>query len=131
MTPVKEIIDKIPPQNNEAEIAVLGSMLLDKDAINHAIELLDKSFFYKDAHSKIYSAILGLYDRNKPIDIVTLVEELRNKNMLEEVGGPAYVASIAYSIPTSANITHYAKIVREKAILRNLISTATQIVSES
>lgn len=131
MTPVKDIITKVPPQNNEAEVAVLGSMLLDKDAIASAIELLSESSFYKEAHKKIYSAIVKLYDRNKAIDIVTLVEELRNKESLDEVGGAAYVASIVSSIPTSANIVHYAKIVREKAILRNLISTATQIVSES
>ncbi|MFC1576363.1 replicative DNA helicase [Candidatus Omnitrophota bacterium] len=131
MTPVKELIDKIPPQNNEAEVAVLGSMLIDKDAINHGIELLDKSFFYKDAHSKIYSAIVTLYDKSKPIDMITLVEELRSRNLLDDVGGAAYIASITSSIPTAANITHYAKIVKEKAILRNLIATSTQIVSES
>jgi replicative DNA helicase len=131
MPPVKELLDKIPPQNNEAEVAVLGSMLLDKDAIAKAIELLDTSFFYKVSHERLYSAIVKLYDRNKAIDIVTLVDELRNIGLLDEVGGPAYIASIASSIPTAANIEHYAKIVREKAILRNLISTATQIVSES
>jgi len=131
MTPVKELIDKIPPQSTDAEIAVLGSMLLDKDAIGRAIELLDKTSFYKDAHAKIYSAIVELYDKNKAVDIVTLIESLKNTGLLENAGGPAYITSIASSIPTSANIEHYAKIVREKAILRNLISTATQIVSES
>jgi len=131
MTPVKELIEKIPPQNNEAEIAVLGSMLLDKDAINRAIELLDENSFYKLAHAKIYSAIINLYDKSKAIDIVTLIEELRNLKVLDEVGGPAYVTSITSSIPTAANIAHYARIVREKAILRKLISTATRIVSES
>lgn len=127
----REIVDKIPPQNNEAEIAVLGSMLLDKEAISQAVEIIDPSFFYKDAHGKLYSIIVKLYDKNKAVDIVTIVEELRGANILEEVGGPAYVASIASSIPTSANISHYARIVKEKAVLRNLISTATQIVSES
>lgn len=131
MTPVKELLDKVPPQSNEAEIAVLGSMLLDKEAINYAIELLEEDSFYKSAHKKIYSTIIGLYDKNKAIDVVTVVEELRKKGALDEIGGSPYIASIASSIPTSANIEHYAKIVREKAILRNLISTATQIVSES
>ncbi|MFH1593400.1 MAG: replicative DNA helicase [Candidatus Omnitrophota bacterium] len=131
MMPVKELIEKIPPQNNEAELAVLGSMLLDKEAIAKCIEFLDQSYFYKEAHKKIYSAIVNLYDKNKGVDLVTLVEELRNKNALEWVGGSAYIASIASSIPTAANVDHYSKIVREKAILRNLISTATQIVSES
>ncbi|NQU95298.1 MAG: replicative DNA helicase [Candidatus Omnitrophica bacterium] len=128
---VKEFINKVPPQSIEAEIAVLGSMLLDKEAIDHAIELLDEPSFYKTAHAKIYSTIIKLYDKNKAVDIVTLVEELRNSGVLDEVGGPAYIASITSSIPTSANVEHYARIVREKAILRNLISTATQIVSES
>lgn len=131
MAPTKELLEKIPPQNNEAEIAVLGSMLLDKEAIGKAVELLEDAFFYKSAHEKIYSTVVKLYDKNKAVDIVTLVEELRSVNQLEEVGGPAYVASISSSVPTSANVEHYAKIVREKAILRNLISTATQIVSES
>ncbi|MBL7157203.1 MAG: replicative DNA helicase [Candidatus Omnitrophica bacterium] len=128
---VKEFVNKVPPQSIEAEIAVLGSMLLDKEAIDHAIELLDEASFYKTAHAKIYSTVIKLYDKNKTVDIVTLVEELRNSGALDEVGGPTYITSITSSIPTSANIEHYAKIVREKAILRNLISTATQIVSES
>ena len=131
MTPVKELVDKVPPQNDEAEVAVLGSMLLDKEAIGQAIELLDESSFYKGAHSKIYSTIVNLYDKNKPIDIVTLVDELRTKGVLEDVGGSSYVTSITSSIPTSANIAHYAKIVREKAVLRSLISTSTKIISES
>ena len=131
MSPVKELIDKIPPQNLESEVAVLGSMLLDKDAIAQAIEFLDETSFYKESHRKIFSIIIFLYDHNKAVDLVTLVEELRNRGMLEEVGGPAYITSIVSSIPTSANIEHYAKIVREKAILRNLISTATQIVTQS
>jgi len=131
MTPVKELLDKIPPQNNEAEIAVLGSMLLDKEAINRAIELLNEDSFYKAAHRRMYSTIIDLYDKNKAIDVVTIGEELKKKGALDEIGGSAYIASITSSIPTSANIEHYARIVREKAILRNLISTATRIVSES
>ena len=131
MAPVKELVDKIPPQNIEAEIAVLGSMLLDKEAINHAIELLDESSFYKSAHGKIYSTIVYLYDKNKAIDMVTICEELRNQGALADIGGSSYIASITASVPTAANIEHYAKIVREKAVLRSLISTATQIVSES
>ena len=131
MTPVKELIDKIPPQNIEAEIAVLGSMLLDKEAIPEAIEFLEPESFYKEAHTKIYSTLLKLYDKDKAIDIVTLIEALKAEGVLEDVGGSSYITSIASSIPTAANITHYAKIVREKAILRRLISTSTQIVSES
>jgi len=131
MPQTKELVEKIPPQNLEAEIAVLGSLLLDKEAIGRAIELLDKSFFYKEAHEKIYSIIVNLYDNNKAVDMVTVAEALKNSSMLDGVGGPSYIASITSSIPTAANVEHYARIVREKAILRNLISTATQIVSES
>ena len=132
MALIKELLaDKIPPQSNDAEIAVLGSMLLDKEAIGQAIELLDRGFFYKEAHKKIYSTIIDLYDRNKAVDIVTLSEELKSGGALDEIGGPAYITSIVSAIPTSANIEYYARIVREKAVLRNLISTATQIVSES
>ena len=126
----REIIEKIPPQNLEAETAVLGSMLLDKDTIPQAIELLDPSFFYKDSHNKIYSAVVKLFDENKGVDLVTLIEELKRSNFLDEVGGPSYITALASSVPTAANFVHYAKIVKEKAILRNLISAATEVVSE-
>ena len=125
----QEIIEKVQPQNLEAEVAVLGSMLLDREAISLAVETLNQSCFYKDAHKKIYSAITNLYDENKAVDLITIVEELKKTNSLEAVGGPAYITSIVSSIPTSANIVHYAKIVKEKMILRTLINSATQIVS--
>ena len=111
-------------------MAVLGSMLLDREATGLAIELLDASCFYKDAHKKIYSAIIKLFDENKAVDLVTVLEELKKTNALDDAGGPAYLANIASSVPTAANITHYAKIVKEKNILRNLINAATQIVFE-
>ncbi|MDP3791197.1 MAG: replicative DNA helicase [Candidatus Omnitrophota bacterium] len=126
----QEIIEKLPPQSLEAEMAVLGSMLLDREATSLAIELLSASSFYKNAHKSIYSAITKLFDENKAVDLVTVVEELKKTNALDDVGGPAYLANIASSVPTSANITYYAKIVKEKCILRNLINAATQIASE-
>lgn len=126
----QEMIEKVPPQNLEAETAVLGSMLLDRDAASLAIEMIDSSCFYKDAHKKIYSAIIKLYDDNKAVDLITVVEELKKTNALDEVGGPAYITNIASSVPTAANIAHYIKIVKEKHILRNLINASTQIVSE-
>jgi len=125
------IISKTPPQNSEAEIAVLGSMILDKEAVAKAIELIDEKAFYSEAHRKIFSAIVNLYDLNEGIDIVTLIEELKKKNSLDSVGGVSYITDLAGGIPTSANIEHYAKIVREKYLLRTLINTATQIISES
>jgi replicative DNA helicase len=125
----QEIIEKLPPQSIEAETAVLGSMLLDRDSISQAIETLDAAYFYKEAHKKIYSAILSLFDENKGVDIITLIEELKHSNSLDEVGGPAYITNISSSVPTTANFVHYAKIVKERALLRNLIATATKIVT--
>lgn len=125
----QETIEKLPPQNNDAEMAVLGSMLLDRDPIMQAVEMLDASYFYKDAHKKIYSAIIRLFDENKGVDIVTLMEELKRTNSLDDAGGPAYITTISSSVPTTANFIHYAKIVKEKALLRSLINTATNIVS--
>lgn len=126
----QEMIDKIPPQNLEAEMAVLGSMMLDREAIGQAIELLNGSCFYRDANKKIYSAITKLYDENKAVDLITLTEELKKTNSIDEVGGPAYITSVVSSVPTSANIIHYAKIVKEKMLLRNLINAATAIASD-
>ncbi len=127
---VQQSIEKLPPQSLEAEVAVLGSMLLDKDAVSHAVELLNESAFYKDAHRKIFSAITKLYADNKAVDLITVIEELKRSGWLDDVGGPAYVTTIASSVPTAANIIHYAKIVKEKMILRALINSATRIVAE-
>ncbi|MDP3804220.1 MAG: replicative DNA helicase, partial [Candidatus Omnitrophota bacterium] len=126
----QEMIEKIPPQNLEAEMAVLGSMMLDRDAIGQAIELLNESYFYRDANKKIYSAITKLYDENKAVDLITLTEELKKTNSLDEAGGPAYITSMVSSVPTSANIVHYVKIVKEKMLLRSLINAVTTIASD-
>ncbi len=127
----KTLIEKVPPQNNEAEAAVLGSMLIDKNAISHAVEGLNHDAFYSDANKEIFEAIVTLYDNNEAVDIVTLIEQLKKKNVLDKTGGPAYITELANTIPTAANIGHYTKIVREKHLLRRLINTATQIVTES
>jgi len=125
-----EIVEKVPPQSVEAETAVLGSMLIEEDAIAKAIEILDEGSFYKESHKRIFTTVVELYDKNKAIDLVTLIDELKKRGTLEEVGGPSYVTSLTTVVPTSANIVHYAKIVKEKNLLRKLINTATQIVSE-
>jgi len=127
----KTLIEKVPPQNIEAENAVLGSMLLDREAIAIAIELLDKTAFYSEANKQIFDSIITLYDKNEAVDLVTLIEELKKREVLDKVGGPASVSELANNIPTAANVEHYAKIVKEKHLLRCLINTATQIVSES
>lgn len=125
------LIEKMPPQSIEAESAVLGAMLLDREAIAKSIEQLEDEAFYSSAHKKIYKTIVKLYDESEAVDIVTLIDELKKKNVLDTIGGPAYITELANSIPTAANIEYYAKIVREKYLLRCLINTATQIVSES
>ena len=127
----QEMIEKIPPQNIEAEMAVLGSMLLDQESISQAIELLSIDCFYKESHKKIYSAVIKLFDENKGVDMITLIEELKKTNSLDAVGGPAYITSLTSCVPTSASLIHYAKIVKEKMLLRKLINAATQIVSET
>ena len=124
------MIDKIPPQSIDAEMAVLGSMLLDRETIPQAIETLNEDCFYKDAHRKIYSAIIRLFDENKGVDLVTVMEELKRASSLDDAGGPAYVSGLASSVPTAANFIHYAKIIKEKMLLRKLISTSTQVVSD-
>lgn len=124
-------LEKIPPQNIEAEMAVLGSMLIEEEAIATAIEVLDGDFFYKDSHKNIFNAILELFNSNKAVDLLTLIEALKKRGILDEVGGAAYITTLTSSVPTAANVAYYANIVKEKAILRNLITIATQIVSES
>ncbi len=124
-------LEKVPPQNIEAEMAVLGSMLIEEEAIAAAIEVLDGDFFYKDSHKNIFNAILELFNSNKAVDLLTLIEVLKKRGILDEIGGAAYITTLTSSVPTAANVAYYANIVKEKAILRNLITIATQIVSES
>ena len=127
----EEVIHKVPPQNAEAETAVLGSMLLDKEAISKSIELLDENSFYSEANRNIFKAVVKLYDENEGVDIVTIIEELKKRNILDKVGGSAHITELANSVPTAANIEHYARIVQEKYMLRTLINAATSIVADS
>ncbi|MBS3898204.1 MAG: replicative DNA helicase [Dethiobacter sp.] len=126
---MSQALERIPPQNMEAEQSVLGAMLLDKDAIITAIELLRFGDFYREGHRKIFQAVVALSERGEPVDLVTLPEELRGQNQLESVGGMGYLTVLANTVPTAANVGYYAQIVREKAVLRSLISTATRIVT--
>lgn len=125
-------LNKIPPQNIEAEQAVLGGILLDNEAINKVIGILDRSGedFYRDAHKRIFLAMLSLADKdNEPIDLITLSATLKKTGALESVGGTSFLAALVESTPTAANIAYYAKIVREKALLRKLIHSSTEIVT--
>jgi replicative DNA helicase len=117
------------PHNLEAEKSVLGAILIHNDAFNHAAELIDARDFFRDAHRRIFEKMIALSERSHAIDLVTLKEELHKSGELDEVGGPAYIASLADGVPRSANVEHYARIVKEKATLRNLIHSANRILS--
>ena len=119
----------LPPQNVEAEMAVLGSMLIDENAIGVALEAIDKSCFYKDSHRKVFDVVLSLYNDSKAVDLITLTDELKRQGLLDKIGGVSFLTELVNSVPTSANISHYVQIVREKAILRSLINNSTKIVS--
>ena len=123
-------LDKIPPQNLEAEMAVLGSMLLDEEAISVALESLDRDSFYKESHRKIFEAITDLFNANKAVDLLTLTDKLKKEETLEDIGGPSYLTALANSVPTAANISQYVNIVKDKSVLRALINNATKIVSQ-
>lgn len=122
-------LDRIPPHDIEAEQAVIGSMITDKDAVIAAAESLKEDAFYRDDNRAIYEAILNLYNKAEPVDIITLKDELESMNKFEQVGGYEYLASLPEKVPTTANVQKYIKIVEEKAILRNLIKTANEIIS--
>lgn len=123
------MLERVPPQNIEAEQAVLGAMLIEREAIAKVLEILQAPAFYREAHRLIFQAMVQLFERNEAVDIVTVVEELRRQNKLEEAGGIAYVTALANSVPTAANVTYHAKIVEEKALLRSLINAATEIAT--
>lgn len=119
---------KLPPQNIEAEQSVLGSILLENSAVNRVMEILSASDFYSEAHRKIFNMIYDLSERSDPVDLITLSNALKDKNLLDSVGGTAYLASLVDNVPSAANAANYAKIVKEKAILRGLITSATEII---
>ncbi len=123
-------IQKLPPQNIEAEQAVLAGILLDNRAINRVLEVMQPNDFYKESHHKIFLAMLTLSEANEGIDLISLPEALSKKGFLESIGGVSYLADIMNSVATAANIHYHAKIVHEKALLRQLISTATDIVTQ-
>jgi replicative DNA helicase len=124
-------LDRLPPQNVEAEQFVLGAVLLENESIATVIENLGPNDFYKEAHRKIFISMLDLYEKNEPIDLVTLTEQVNKKEEIEAIGGASYLSTLASLVPTAANARYHSKIVKEKAILRNLILTATEIITNS
>jgi len=131
MKDIDTSLHKVPPQNLEAEQSVIGGILLDNQALNSVLEILDADAFYSEAHRKIFAAIVELYDKNEPSDLITLSNILKSKNQLDQTGGVSYLSSLADNVPSAANISYYSKIVKEKAILRRLIGTATEILNKS
>jgi replicative DNA helicase len=122
---------KLPPQNIEAEQSILGGILIENDSINKVMEILGEDDFYRDAHRKIFNALVNLSEKDEPADLITVTHELRKTNHLDSVGGASYIASLIDSVPTAANIEYYAKIVKEKATLRKLIQASTEIITQS
>jgi replicative DNA helicase len=123
--------ERILPHNLDAERSVLGAILIDNETYNLAAAVLDGGAFFRDAHRRIFEKMVALAERSQPIDLITLKEELERGGDLEEVGGPAYIASLLDGVPRSTNVEYYAKIVKEKATLRNLIHSANRILSSA
>lgn len=126
----ESMLGRVPPHNHEAEQSVIGAIFLDPQALVTASEILAPEDFYHKAHQKIFHTMLRLSDQGKPLDVVTIAEELSAKKEIEDVGGLSYISELANAVPTAANIAHYAKIVEEKALLRRLIGVATKIVED-
>lgn len=122
---------KLPPQNIEAEESVLGALMIDKDAMHKIADILTPADFYKPGHSLVYRAVLKLHEKTQPIDVLTVTSVLKEENTLESIGGSAYLTHLMDSVPTSSHIEHYAKLVKEKKILRDLISTSSEITENA
>ena len=127
VAPFVSTIDRIPPSNLEAEMALLGSILVDKEMMSTVAEIVQPHDFYASLHESIYLALFALYERGEPLDKVALAEELRNRGMLDKIGGLAYLNSLMDTVPTAASAEYYARIVREKSTLRGLIHAGTQV----
>jgi len=122
---------RVPPQAVDVEMAVLGAMLIEKGAIAKAIEILDDSSFYKPAHQRIFAAMIALFERSEPVDLITLIDELRRRGELEKVGGEYYLTELTTRVTTAANMEYHAHIVLEKALMRQLISASSEMASRA
>ena len=130
MKEVESHIDKLPPQNIEAEQSIIGAILIDNEALPKALEIIGIDDFYKTSHRKIFRSMVELFDRNEPIDLITLTDFMKRSDELEAVGGVSYLSSLVNMVPTAANIKYHSKIVREKGLLRSLLRSATEIASK-
>ncbi len=125
-----QVAERIPPQNEEAEKAVLGAVMIDKDALMNVSDMLKPSDFYREGHKEIFSVALDLYKKNEPVDILTVAEELKRRKSLEAIGGRAYLGMLTAAVVSTGNIQQYAKIIEEKAILRGLIQASADTMEE-
>jgi len=126
---LEDTLRKVPPQNLDAEESVLGGVLLDMHALDRVVEVMGADDFYRGSHRKIFRAMLTLSEKGEPIDLITLADTLKARGELQEIGGATYLAELADKVPSAANIVHYARIVREKAVLRSLINVCSEIVT--
>src|SRR5579863_9767417 len=120
-------IDRLPPQNLEAEQAILGALMVDRDLIPIVSEIVQKSDFYAPHHATVYDAVITLYERGEPVDKVSVAEELRRRKLLEEIGGADFISQMLNTVPTAASAEYYARVVAEKSILRSLITAGSRI----
>ncbi len=126
----ESVFDRTPPFSLEAETAVLGGMLIDREAVSRAIEHLSESMFYREANRRLYRAMVRLYERGDVIDVITVSEELKKTGEMETAGGFDYLAALVDAVPTAANVEYHARIVRDKALLRRLVESASQIIRD-
>lgn len=129
MAILEDALRKVPPQSLDAEESVLGSILLDAHALDRVIETMSDTDFYRESHRKIFRAMISLSEKNEPIDLVTLTDTLKARGDLQDVGGAIYLAELSEKVPSAANVAHYARIIREKAVLRSLINVSNEIAS--
>lgn len=123
----QNLMDRVPPQNIQAEQSALGSMLLDREAIDKVVDKLEAGDFYHENHRYLFTAIKDLFDKGEPVDLVTVTELLRNNGRLESIGGASYISHLANTVPTPANAAHYANIVKAKSVMRSLVKTGMEI----
>ena len=121
--------EQLPPQDIEAEQSVLGSLLIDKDAVVKIADIVAPKDFYRKAHEMIFEAMIGLYSKSEPIDLLTVSSKLKEKKQFKEIGGMSYLTTLMNSVPTASNVIHYAKIVNQKRVLRDLIGASYEISS--
>ncbi|HEY4644052.1 MAG TPA: replicative DNA helicase [Bacteroidota bacterium] len=122
---------RVPPQAVDVEMSVLGAMLIEREAVSKALEILDEDSFYRDAHRKIFQAMVALFEKSEPVDLVTLTEELRRRGELDTIGGPVYLTDLTSRITSAGNIEYHARIVLEKALLRSLINASSEVVNRA